>query len=294
MKPLKLSLYFKIFGLLFFLVPLKAFSQADSILNMAADTTALSKSSRHSLYSGMGYGSNMIYLGSTISGNQPYGLAALTYGYNNELFVTISTVNLSGIKPFFSFYTGSVNYSHVFNSWFDLSASVAGYKFASTMTDSLISNFLYTDLTLGVDWRLIYSKISVGGLISNGGSAYFQIKNSRYFQTPKFINDKVFVSFDPYINILLGTVIESETTTETTILNTQFGRWNPGRQLTTNTSYKSKFGVMEIDFGLPIALNFDRLTVEVEPSYIMPANEVPEFPGPKGFVFLLSGYFKIF
>jgi hypothetical protein len=51
---------------------------------------------------------------------------------------------------------------------------------------------------------------------------------------------------------------------------------------------------MEIDFGLPIALNFDRFTLEAEPSYIMPANEIPEFPGPKGFVFLLSGYFKIF
>jgi hypothetical protein len=237
----------------------------------------------------------MIYLGSTISGNQPYGLAALTYGYNNEFFATISTVNLSGIKPFFSFYSGSVNYSNVFNSWFDISASVAGYRFASTLTDSLISNFLYTDLTLGIDWKLIYSKISVGGLISNGSSAYFQIRNSRYFQTPSFFNDKVSVSFDPYINILCGTVIESETTTDTSIITTsQFGRWSPGRHAISNTSYKSKFGVMEIDFGLPIALNFNRFTLEAEPSYIMPANENPEFPGPKGFVFLLSGYFKIF
>ncbi len=288
----------KLSSLLILLIPLNAFSQTDTtdfLPEIDTSSNHLTGGSRHSLFTGIGFGSNMIYMGSTISGNQPFGYSALTYGYNNELFATASTVHLSGTDPYFAFYSGSLNYSHVFNSWFDISAGITGYKFSPAFADTLYSDFMYGDITLGVDWRLIYTKISVGGLISNENAAYFQMRNSRFIKTPKFINDKVYISFDPYVNMLFGTLIKAETTSGTMISDpTSIGRWSSGSQSTTNTSYTNTFGLLEIDFGLPVALNFDRITIEAETSYVLPAYNDPEFPGPKGFVFLLSGYFRIF
>ena len=106
--------------------------------------------------------------------------------------------------PLLAFYTGSLNYNHAFNSWFDISAGVYRYQVHPSLADTLLRNFTYGDLTLGIDWRLIYSKISVGTLLSDENQTYFQIRNSRYFQTPEFSRKKFYISFDPYINLLLG------------------------------------------------------------------------------------------
>lgn len=284
---------------LILLIPLNTLSQTDTICSLPeADTSdPVYKISRHSLFSGIGLGSNLIYMGSTISRNQPFGYTALTYGFNNEFFATVSAIHLSEFNPFIAFYTGSLNYNHVFNSWFDISSGIYRYQVTPSSADTLFSNFTYGDLTLGIDWKLIYSKISVGGLISDESSGYFQIKNSRYFQTSEFMKNNVYLSFDPYVNLLLGTLIKAETTTGMTVTNSPpyaNGKWWLNSNRAINTTYTRIFGVMGIDFGLPVALNFERATIEAEAGYFLPTYNNPEFPGPKGFVFQLSGYFRIF
>ena len=51
---------------------------------------------------------------------------------------------------------------------------------------------------------------------------------------------------------------------------------------------------MEIDFGLPVAFNTGKFTIEAEPGYILPMYEVMGIPGSKGFVFMLTCSFKLF
>lgn len=287
----------KFYGVLIMLIPFNALSQTDTISTFPKTDTSntVSGGSRHSLFTGIGYGSNMIYMGSTISKNQPFGYTAFTYGFKDKFFATLSTIHFSGINPYFSLYSGSLNYNHVFNTWFDISAGVSGYQFSQTLADTLFSNFLYSDLTLGIDWRLIYSKVSLGGLISDESSAYFQVRNSRYFQTPKFIKDKGFLSFEPFVNLLFGTLLKAEDTAGNIVRKpNSFGRKNSWKPHAVRTSYTTTFGILEFDFGLPVSLNFDEVTIEAEASYVLPAYDNQEFPGPKGFVFLLSCYFRIF
>jgi hypothetical protein len=250
----------------------------------------------HSFYAGTGYGSNMVYLGSTISQDQPYCYGTLAYGFKNQLYASASAVHLSGYSPFISFYIGALNYNHVFNSWFDISAGAYRYQVAPSLTDTLFHSFSYGDITLGFDWKLIYSKVSVGGLLSDENQIYFQLKNSRYFQTPEFFNGKANVSLDPYFNLLFGTIVEVRTTTETTVVVSSPGRkWkNKNYGTTTYTSYSKKFGLMEIDFGIPVSYNTDNMTVEAELDYFLPVFKDPDIHGPKGFVFMLSGIFRIF
>jgi hypothetical protein len=295
--PISRLKYQSLFLLLF---PLGVLAQTGTKISLPETGTSNTESEvvRHSIYTGAGYGSNMIYLGSTISQNQPYGYGNLTYGFKNQLYASVSAVHLSGLNPFFAFYIGALNYSHVFNSWFDLAAGAYRYQVPSTLTDTLFSSFTYGDLTLGFDWKLLYSKLSAGGLFSEENQVYFQFRNSRYFQTTEFFKGKANISFDPYANLLFGTLTEVKTTTETSVVASSPGRkwklYNTTQGTTTNTSSSKKFGIMEIDFSLPVALNTDFMTIEAEVNYVLPLYNDPVYRSPKGFVFLLSGFFRIF
>jgi len=68
----------------------------------------------------------------------------------------------------------------------------------------------------------------------------------------------------------------------------------PATTSTSNTAFARSFGLMEVDFGLPVALNSDRFTIEVEASYVLPLYNDSFFPGPRGFVLMFSGIFRIF
>jgi hypothetical protein len=106
---------------MFALLPLNMMSQADS--------TASSKyTDHHAFYAGSGYGSNMIYLGSTISGNLPYGYGALSYVLGGELSLTGSAFFIPAFEPSApAFSSVSAYYSHDFTRWLDISTGVSRY-----------------------------------------------------------------------------------------------------------------------------------------------------------------------
>jgi len=276
-------------------MPSKALPQSDTSGTSLADTVK-SVRSDHSFYASAGYGSNMIYLGSTISQDQPYGYGALTYGYNDNLFLTLSAVHLHDQNPFIAFSSGSINYTHTFNSWFDISASLSGYLVARSLADTLFGNFIYGDLTFGVDWRLLYTKISAGGLVMDGINPYLQLRNSRFFKTPEFSKKKLYFTFDPYINVMFGSLTKAETKDGTTVtISPPYRKKGKNPQGSSSyTNYSTVFGLMEIDFGLPVSFNAGRFTIETEPDYIIPLYDGSEYQGMKGFVFQLSVYFRIF
>jgi hypothetical protein len=164
-----------------------------------------------------------------------------------------------------------------------------------------------SELSLRRDWRLIHSKISVGTLLSGENQTYFQIRNSRYFQTPEFFRKKFYVSFDPYINLLLGPRYKVDSTTETFLAssptyqnlgsnsqNTTNKASTTGTFIPANSTYSRDFGFMEIDFGIPVTFSSDRLAIEAEASYVLRLYDDSYFPGPKGFVFIISCIFRIF
>ena len=177
-----------LFSFLLLIIPLTAFSQSDRMMSPSATDTlkTVEKSDRHALYAGGGYGSNMIYLGSTISQSQPFGYATLAYSFKNELTASASAFQFANFDPGLAFYNISLNYSHDCNSWFDISSGVYRYQVIPPFTDTLFSSFTYGDVTLGIDLRLIYSQFSIGGLMIKDPQPYFQIRNSRYFMTPAF------------------------------------------------------------------------------------------------------------
>ena len=277
--------------------PVLAFSQADTTSNAVKDKHQGNESpaSIHSLYTGVGAGSNMIYLGTSISNDLPFYSASVTYGYRNTLFATASASHLSETNPYLAFYTLALNYSHAFNSWFDISSDIAGYKAAESLQETLFSDFAFVNLTTGFDWKLIYTRLSFGGLISETDGIYLQVSNSRYFETPEFIKGKARISFNPDIDILFGELVMSETTTGTR----SYGASPPFRHFMKNPynsteTYSTKFGLMDFEFSLPVIFSFGNFSIEAEPSYLLPVHSNPDYPSSGGFSIFLNAILKIF
>jgi hypothetical protein len=275
------------------LIDASAQTAADSLI--VTDTTGnVEKGKIHSLYAGTGFGSNMVYLGTTISNDSPFGYAALSYGFRYHLYLSATGYTLSDFTPFLAFYSLDLSFNHTFNSWFDISLSLSGYNVAESLEETLFSSFTYANATLGFDWRILYTQISTGGLFAEDNWFFLQTRNSRYFETPSFAGGKAFFSFDPYVNLIFGTIIDIETTEGTTSsVSPGNGRWHRPTQ-ESSTSYSERFGLMEMDFGLPVAFSYDFFTIEVEPGYVLPFYSDTETPGAKGFLLLLSAFFRIF
>ena len=284
-----------ILSLALFTVPVRILSQSDQIIPDTARDTTDSEASKHTLFSGLGYGTNFIYLGSTISGNQPYEYSSLIYGFNGELYASASAVHLSSVSPFLAFYSGTVSYSHVFNSWFDISASVSGYYVTPSLRDDLFNGFYYGDLTAGFDWNILYTKISGGILLSDEKNGYLQVRNSRYFQSREFTSKKFYFAFDPYFSVLTGTITKIETDNGKVVkVSPPYKKGGKYGQADPVITISRSFGFMEADIGLPASFNTEKFTFEAEPGYILAGMNDPEYTGPEGFYFTLSLYFRIF
>lgn len=267
--------------------------QSDTIHLGSADDSADLKTKSHSLYAGLGAGNNMMYLGSTISQDQPYNYGSVTYGFRDALYASVTSVHLSGKKPFSAFYAASLSYAKTFNSWFDLAVSVTGYDVAKDLRDTLFGNFLYNDLTVGIDWKVLYTKLSAGALMNGSLNGYYQVRNSRFFDIPVSAGDRFSLSLDPYVNVVLGTTTTYESSGKTITTGNPFKSKGSTKTITT-TKATTVFGVMETDIGLPVAFNAPKFTVEIEPGYVLPVYNDPEYPGTKGFLIMISGYFRIF
>lgn len=296
-KNLKINFVFLVM-ILFALASSMSAQEANKLVLQTDDSSAASPGEPpHSFYAGMMYGSNMIYMGSNLSQNKPFYSGMFMYGYKNKFFLSASASHLSAFDTPVSFAAFSANFSHTFNSWFDITLSLSRYQVNKGLADTLFSSFTYGNITLGFDWRLLYTSVSAGSLFSETGSAYFNLKNSRYFETPSFMKDRAFLSFDPYVNLLFGTLTRTTTSEGTSIgVAPPFRPSRKPGQNPSGVTVTTYTGLMEIDFGLPIAFNTRKLTIEAEPGYVIPAYATSgeDVQTPKGFTLLISVYYRIF
>lgn len=272
------------------------FFPMDDLVAQVKETDSTNESSvqKSLLFAGAAYGSDFIYMGSSISRHMPYYSGSLTYGLGNSLYISVSASHLSKTSPYVAFYSLSASYRHTVNSWFDYSIDLAGYKTPESLQNILFSDFALINLTTGFDWKLIYTKLSFGGLLSNASSGYVQIRNSHYFQTTQFFKGKAFLSFDPNINLLFGRLVKIESTTGITRFgNAPLFVQTKKKQTNATFSYSYIFGMMDTEFSVPVTLNFTKFSIEAETIYILPTYSNPDYPAPKGFSINISAYFRI-
>jgi hypothetical protein len=327
MKPVFLNIFF----IILLAMPQESIvAQTDALENDGTeqDSSLLSgKVSKHLLYTAEGIGSTPLFPGSSVNQNQAFSYASILYGFNNELFVSTSAFKLLSSDYPADFCSYSINYTYSLTRWFDLSFTASQIRFINNIKDSLFSSFVYADINTGFSYKFWHTYISSSGLFSGSSQYFFQFKNSVYLQTTPFLRGKVFLSFNPYINMLFGSYFKSKTTIVTTPIitydtisvsvsggtgtdltgdriyagsaGTSTGpttMMNSSTTLVTSseTTYSKVSGLMEISMGLPVAINFRRLTFEAEAGYVIPEYSNALMPVSKGFVFMFSAYIKVF
>ncbi|TFH47667.1 MAG: hypothetical protein E4G92_04805, partial [Bacteroidia bacterium] len=289
MKKSRLFTCLMFMSLTLIIFPFVSSAQVSSVSgNEGSDATIRVKNeSSHSLYAGIGWANNMNYMGSALAQEKPLVSGSLTYGFKEELFASISANHLSAFDPLLAFSTFSLSYNHDINSWFDISAGLSRYQVNNELTDTLFNNFFYGSLAVGLDWKILYTNLSLGGIFSESSRAYVQVRNSRYFETPAFLMGKTYVSFDPYVNLMLGTLTKTVTSDGTSIGVSSPFRAPKSSGQGSGMSTTTFFGVMEVDFGVPVGINSGNLTIEVEPGYVLPTYSDTDIQTPKGFTLFL-------
>lgn len=253
------------------------------------------KESSHILMAGIGAGNNMTYMGSGLSENKPYLTGSLIYGYKGKLFLSAAGSHLSAFDPMLSFSTFAVSYNQTFGNSFDILANISRYQVNSSLTDSLFSSFNFGSLALGFDWKILYTNISLGGILSKPSALYLNLKNSRYFEIKLGAGKKNSIYIEPYANLLFGNLTKTVTTDGTYIgIEAPFkSKKSSSHGSSTVISTTTAFSLIEADFGLPLGVNIGRFTLEADPGYILPAYKSSDTYTPEGLTMMFNLYIKI-
>jgi hypothetical protein len=250
------------------------------------------KEQAHQFFAGAGYGSDLIYYGTSVSGNQPYFSGELLYAWEKGLWAAAGFYHLPDQDPFFSFVDLSVGYSYVFNKVFDAGISVSQYHGGESIDTTLYANYTFLAANAGIDWMLLYTTFTPGWLLAEENSFYLMVDNTHFFRTPAFGKKDCYFSFNPGISFLFGSYAWLR----------QYGRQGGGgqgpgpggnRNIYTTTVIEEDFRLLDMQLSIPVEFYLDRLSIEFEPAYFL--NFIGDENGDTEgrFFFTLGLYYKI-
>jgi hypothetical protein len=278
---------------------LTTYTQAGTILECTQDTAnqtipAQVASSKHSFFLGTGYGSNLLFAGSSISANKGFLSADILYSFMGNLWVSGMAYNIPGIDVNIPMYDLSAGYNHTFNDWFDASLSLSGYLTHKGVREELYNSFGYLRMALGVDWMLLYTRLSAGKILEENSGVYINIRNSRYMRTAKFGASGNYISFDPSLNFLIGNYSQLQTITTPQRPGGGIRPGRPGNDQDVNYEIVDSYKVMQAELSLPISFYFYDFIFDAEPIYLIPVLKDENYISPKGFHFFFNITYRLF
>lgn len=254
------------------------------------DTTEY-KQKTHQLFAGTGYGSNLIYYGTSVSGNQPYFSGELLYSWKGGIWAGAGFFHLPGEQPFISFLDLSTGYTHIFNKVFDAGASISQFHGSQTLENTLYSDYTYLSGNLGIDWFVLYTSMSPGWLLAEDNSFYFLVKNSHYIRTGNLGNKLSYLSFNPGFSFMFGSYAWMSQVPRTGAgFGPGFG--NPINPI--QTEIREDFRLLDMQLSIPVAFYSGHFSLEAEPAYFINFIKDENGDTSRRFFFTLGIYYKIF
>jgi hypothetical protein len=251
-------------------------------------------SSKHSIFLGTGYGSNLLFAGSSISANKGFLSADILYSFMGNLWASAVAYNIPGIEVNIPMYDLSAGYNHTFNDWFDASLSLSGYLTHQGIRDDLYNSFAYLRMALGFDWMLLYTRASMGKILEENSGVYINIRNSRYMRTPKFGASGNYISFDPSLNFLIGNYSQLQAITNPQRPGGFVRPGRPGNDQEVNYEIVDSYKMMQAEVSFPISFYFYDFIFDAEPLYLIPIFKDENYVSPKGFHFFFNITYRLF
>ncbi len=254
------------------------------------NNTSPLKQPSNQVFAGVGFGSNLIYFGTSLTGNQPYLSAELLYAWEEGIWAGAGFFHLPGTQPFIAFSNFAVGYSHVFNQIFDASTSISRFNANNVASVDTYSDYTFLSASLGIDWVVLYTSIKPGWLFAQENSFYLLVKNSHYFFTRNLGNSNSFFSFNPGLSFMIGTYAWLSHTTRPLYPI----RRRPGMIITpVPIEVNQEFRPLDMQISLPVAFNTKRMSLEFEPAFFYNFYQVETLPKGGHFFFTTGIYFKL-
>lgn len=273
----------------------------DSVETLVESDSTTKKT--RALFLGVTYGSNSSFLGRYQAEILPYYLADISYKSKTGLWLSLSAYDINDSRTF-------VDEVDVMAGWnIDLSkrvdASIFYTRYFFTESTELIKASVSNTATasLGLDWGILYSKMT-GHYIFGGAHDFFLlIDNSRYIEFPEIFRKDDYLSLEPKISIISGTqtFVDTHYVNQGTPLIGRPGNgppWsNPGSGGTAPSTVESSqttFNILSYEFILPVAYSIGNFSFEINGRYSIPVNllegdtSVPQFFFTGGVVYYIS------
>lgn len=279
-----------------FLTPGKAFAQGAAQKQQTAETPEDTAKERYFIL-GASWGNNSSFLGRNQAEKLPFLSTDLSYisksgfwlsGVAYHIMNTANTVDEVDLTMGWSFYPsqridGGLYYSKFF------------FSPESTLLKSTTGNA--ASGYLGLDWTLLYSRLT--STVTFGGSTDFFLilDNSRYFGTGKLLHKGDSLSVEPRFSLIAGTQ---------TFVESHMGMYptspdyspvsGPGRPAgpgggTAQESSTTNFNILSYELALPVTYSINNLSLEIVPRYSIPVNQLEGSSIPPQFFVTTSLYY---
>lgn len=246
----------------------------------------------HQFFGGAGYGTNLIYYGTSVSGDQPYFSAEMIYAWDKGFWASAGLFHLPDQEPFFSFTDLSAGYAYVFNKTLDAGLSASRYHTEESIDTTFYSDYTFLGANLGIDWLLLYTTLMPGWLLAEENSFYLVIDNTHFFRTPAFGKKEAYLTFNPGMSLLFGSYAWLRQ-----YRRQGSGGQGPGyggnRYSTTTAIEEEDFRLLDLQLSIPIEFFLGRFSLEFEPAYFVNFIQEATQETEDRFFFTLGLYYKI-
>ncbi|MDB5151393.1 MAG: hypothetical protein JWR54_144 [Mucilaginibacter sp.] len=243
----------------------------DRSARITADSDTLIR--KRSVSAGISYGSDASFFGRTGPVKYPFLNTDVIYNTKSGIFIYGSAYKVLGSTPTIDETDLGAGYLYRLSSKF--SGNVSYTRFIFDRNALIIKSASSNDINLNnsYDWKILKSTVTMDYLFGESSDFFVTISNSKYFETNwSIFDDKDYLSFNPAINIILGTQNFVQ----------KYSMNHPGRldddiigppiNPENYAGRNSEFNVLNYSFKIPIAYNRPHYTFEFSYKYSIPVN----------------------
>jgi hypothetical protein len=229
---------------------------------------------KQSLSVGLNYGSDAMFFGRTGPITYPFMSTDVVYNTKMGFFVYGSALRLLGYRTFVD--EVDLGAGYLFRPTKKFSSSISYNRFIFNKEERIIESATSNDINWknSFDWKPFKSTIILDYLFGKSSDFFMTVSQSKYFETKgKIFNDQDYISFNPGINLIIGTqnfVERYSLDHDDRLLVDNIYKFGPNAPPTGVNNGRLNF--LNYSFKLPIAYNMPHYTFEVAYKYSIPVN----------------------
>lgn len=283
--------------------PVKGRRLPTDSVEVVAKPDSISKKIR-AVFFGLTYGNNSSFLGRYQTEILPYYSADISYKSKTGFWLSLMGYDIRNDAVFLDEVDAMAGWSMDLSKRVDASIYYTRYFFngSSGLIKSSVANTAAG--SLGLDWGILYTKLTSYYIFGGANDFFLVLDNSRYIEFPHIFSRDDYISIEPKISVISGTqtFVDTHYVNRGTPLfehpgNSSAAHGKPmqgGPSVTAVESARTTFNILSYEFSLPVAYNTGNFSFELNGRYSIPVNllegdpSVPQFFFTAGVVYYIG------